>query len=146
MSEFVDEEEPSFPEEKAISHSEPWRSSSPALTYGVSGRYSTEPPKSSEDTENVIPEIGPSESSTRVKEDNKLVETFEKQLELQKAEVFCAEFLSSHGANAASDVFSGVTEDTSKREACSVKVMIYIWADFHVSFIKNAFFQLVTGQ
>ncbi|XP_033870891.3 multiple PDZ domain protein isoform X15 [Acipenser ruthenus] len=121
VSEFVDEEEPSFPEEKAISHSEPWRSSSPALTYGVSGRYSTEPPKSSEDTENVIPEIGPSESSTRVKEDNKLVETFEKQLELQKAEVFCAEFLSSHGANAASDVFSGVTEDTSKREACSVK-------------------------
>ncbi|XP_041076923.1 multiple PDZ domain protein isoform X7 [Polyodon spathula] len=121
VSEFLDEEEPSFPEEKAISHSEPWRSSSPTLRYGVSGRYSAEPPKSSKDTGKVIPEIGPSESSTCVKEDNKLVETFEKQLELQKADVFCAEYLFSRGANTASDVFSGVTEDRSKREACSVK-------------------------
>ncbi|XP_066576476.1 multiple PDZ domain protein isoform X3 [Amia ocellicauda] len=114
VSEFADESEPFFPEEKPITLSQPWTASSSTLPDRAANKdLSLEQHLSILEREHVMPEIVQSEPSSGFNHERKPVQSFETPMELDKAADACANYKSSHEGSVATDPIKGDIDDRS---------------------------------
>ncbi|XP_015201288.1 multiple PDZ domain protein isoform X4 [Lepisosteus oculatus] len=122
-TEFADEAEPFFPEEKRITLFQPWKATSSALPFGATNKTpSPEQHINLMETDCVMPEVVQSEPCSALNHDKRSIQSFETEMELDKASDACAEYKPCHEGSVSTDPGREDTDDRSSHQEGFVPV------------------------